>query len=117
MSDGETEFVEPEVRSHTLQEFVSRAKALYQAGALDDFARFVLTGKHGGGQHQVDAIKDALQDGHEISVLRDYDSLLGIHEHICIQTYLTVYPVSKFEDTLRRNIHVKYSFSNATVRI
>ncbi|KAF8950009.1 hypothetical protein BDZ97DRAFT_1771900, partial [Flammula alnicola] len=105
---------EPQVRSLTLDEFVFRAKRLLDVGAMDDFARFVLTGVHGGTQHQVDAIKDTLRDNHRVQALRDYDSILGIHADICVDTPLMVYPVSKFEDTLKRNIHIKYSFEDPT---
>lgn len=110
-------FDEPPVRSYTVEEFVARAKRFHGADDMDNFAKFVLTGVYNGLQHQVDAIKDALQDDHGIQALRDYDSVLGIDANICIRAELTMYPVSKFEDTLRRNIHIKRSFTNQTVRI
>ncbi|KAF9470635.1 hypothetical protein BDN70DRAFT_901951, partial [Pholiota conissans] len=108
----EEEEEEPGVRSLTVAEFVSLAKQLYQSGDMASFTRFVLNGLHEHVQHQVDPIKNALEDDHEIYALRDYDSLLGIHSNICVQTALTMYPVSKFEDTLTRNIHIKISFNN-----
>lgn len=115
MSDSPEQ--EPQVESLTLPGFVSRAKHLLDAGAKDDFVRFVLTGVHDNTQYQVDAIKDALVDNHPVQSLRDYDSVLGLHDKICVDAYLTMYPVSKFEDTLRRNVHIKHSFTNDTVRI
>ncbi|KAF9472808.1 hypothetical protein BDN70DRAFT_779560, partial [Pholiota conissans] len=100
-----------ELVSLSLDEFVSTAQELVSSD-MDDFTRFVLTGIYDDRQIQVDPIKSTLSNDHGIQALRDYDSLLGLHEDICVQTYLTVYPVSKFEDTLRKNIHIKYSFSN-----
>lgn len=110
-------FDAPQVKSITVSEFVERAKLFYGAGDMNNFARFVLTGVHAGVQHHVDPIKDALRLDHGIQALRDYDSILGIDTNICIKANLLMYPVSKFEDTLRRNVHIKYSFSNQTVRI
>ncbi|KAF9470974.1 hypothetical protein BDN70DRAFT_939291 [Pholiota conissans] len=101
------------VKSLTVAEFVSHAKELYKADALDDFAKFVLTGIYDNVQHQVDPIKDAVQASDQISVLRDYDSVLGIHDNICVQAAITIYPVPKFEDTLVRNVHIKRSFTNS----
>lgn len=101
--------------SLTLREFVAQAKALHAKGSIADFTRFVLTGVYEEMQFQVDPIKDALEDADSVSALRDYDSVLGLHKDICINTFLTVYPVAKFEDTLNRNIHIKYSFTNETV--
>lgn len=114
MSDPEQE---PQVISLTLPAFVARAKHLLAAAAMDTFAEFVLTGRYETTQYQVDAIKDALHDNHQIQALRDYDSVLGLHSNVCVNAPLTMYPVSRFEDTLRRNIHIKHSFTNQTVRI
>lgn len=107
---------EPEVISLSLPQFVSLGQDLNDSNTMGAFTRFMLTGIHDDVQYQVDPIKDTLREDHNIQALRDYDSMLGIHKHICVNAYLTVYPVSKFEDTLRHNIHIKYSFSNANVR-
>ena len=108
---------EAAVRSLTLDDFVFSAKELLQSGDMASFSRFVLNGLHGNVQYQVDPIKNVLRDADEIEALRDYDSILGIHDDICVNAELTVYPVSKFEDTLNRNIHIKTSFNNQFVSL
>lgn len=73
-----------------------------------DFIRFALTGAyHGDGAHQavIDPIQNAL-DRHPVSVVRDYDSLLGLSLHIVFNSPITVYPAAKFEDTLSKNLHI-----------
>jgi hypothetical protein len=106
---------EPDVVSLTLDEFVSRAQELC---GLDKaaFSKFVLTGIYDNTQHQVDPIKDTLEDDQGVQALRDFDSVLGIHKDVCVSSFLAMYPVSKRSDTLSRNIHIKYSFSNQRVR-
>ena len=114
--EEEEEEEEDTVHSLSVSEFVSYAKQLLQSGDMASFARFVLNGLHEGFQYQVDPIKNALKNSDRIQALRDYDSILGIHRDICVTSELTVYPVSKFEDTLSRNIHIKTSFNNRFVR-
>lgn len=109
--------VPSEVKSQTVAEFIGRSKDLLNAGDMDVFAQYVLTGVHDNIQHQVDPIKDAVNDNLGIQVLRDYDSVLGVHDNICVNAALTIYPVSKFEDTFKRNIHIKQLFRNQFVRI
>lgn len=111
----EDSFDEEAVVSLSLAEFVSMAQDI-RASNMADFSRFLLTGISGKTQYQVDPIKDTLQDNHQIHALRDFDSVLGLHEDVCVETFLTMCPVSKYSDTLSRNIHIKYSFSNASVR-
>ena len=113
--EEEEEEEEGEVYSLTLEEFVSSAQQLLRSGDMASFSRFVLNGIHEDIQHQVDPIKNALNDNDKVQALRDYDSMLGIHTDICITTELTIYPVSKFEDTLRRNVHIETSFHNQYV--
>lgn len=115
--EEEDEEDEPSVRSLTVAEFVFFAKQLLESGDMASFSRFVLNGLHEGVQYQVDPIKNALRDSDIIEALRDYDSILGIHSDVCVTTELTIYPVSKFEDTLSRNIHVKIAFDNQFVSL
>lgn len=92
-----------------LMEFCNRAKRMLGA-SQSDFVRFVLTGCHAGRQAYIDPIENWLTEDEELHVVRDYDSLLGIDKHICVQRYLTVYPVAKKEDMLCRNLHIQYEF-------
>ena len=99
------------VVSLTLSQFVSTASELRKRD-MPGFTRFVLTGIFDSIQHQVDPLKDELLHDDGVQALRDFDSLLGIHKDVCVSTFLAVYVVPKFSDTLTRNIHLKHSFEN-----
>lgn len=106
------------VISLSLTEFVTRAKWLAEhQDAPDVFCKFVLNGVHEDQQYQVDPIKDAIGRNDAVYVYRDYDSVLGLGKHIYLNCDVTLHPVSKIEDTLQRNIHIKRSFTNLHVRI
>ena len=80
------------------------------------FVRFMLTGIRSGHQAVVDPISHNVEEGDDLRVLRDYDSLLIMHSDILVQDGdLTLYPVSKHEDALTKDIHVKYEFVNSGV--
>ena len=114
--DGESD--EGRVISLSVPEFVTRAKYLsQQPDATDVFCKFVLNGVHEGQLFQVDPIKDAMDPGRHLYASRDYDSVLGLGKHIYLDCDVTIYPVCKLEDTLRRNIHIKHSFTNRHVRM
>jgi hypothetical protein len=86
--------------SLSINQFCRRAKELL---GLDqpDFVRFILTGRDSdGSQACVDPIFNFVEPEDPITVRRDYDSLLGICESIMVDDSLTVFPVSKNEDTL-----------------
>lgn len=80
-----------------------------------DFVNFALTGVLDERQAVLDPILDSIGANENFMVLRDYDSLIGIDEHISITRELTVYPASRRQDTLHKNIHLSYRFSSATV--
>ena len=52
----------------------------------------------------------------EITVSRDYDSVIGFGKHIFLDCDITLHLVPKLEDTLRRNVHIKRDFTNIHVR-
>jgi hypothetical protein len=108
--------MEVDIVNMSLLEFCNRAKGLLNA-SQSDFVQFVLTGRRGGRQAYVDPILNRLTDDEELNVIRDYDSLLGIDRHLCVQRYITVYPVARKEDTLTRNLHIQYEFHTSRVRI
>lgn len=112
--DGLQSLDQPPIVSLTLSDFVSKAQDLHTSD-MADFCKFVLTGIHEGTQYQLDPIKDELRHHHRVQALRDFDSMLGLHRDICVDTYLAMYPIPKYTDTLRRNIHIKYNFSNRKV--
>lgn len=109
---------EGSVLSLSITEFVVLAKKLAQnEDAIDVFCKFVLTGVYEGQQYQVDPIKHAMGRSDRIKASRDYDSVLGFGKHIYLDCDITLHPVCKLEDTLRRNIRIKRSFTNTYVRM
>ncbi|RXW21035.1 hypothetical protein EST38_g4823 [Candolleomyces aberdarensis] len=104
------------VDSLTLEEFCTAAHELHDADRLEDFVHYVLTGICEGRQASIDVILNRIEDDEvqTLGITRDYDSVLGIDKHIrVIGKDITIWPVAKFEDTLKKNIHLSYSFKNA----
>ena len=102
-------------RTMSLRQFCRRAKDLL---SLDQtgFVSFVLTGRDtDGSQVCIDPVLNRVSETYPLHINRDYDSLLGFCDDILIKTNLTVYPVSKLDDTLSRNIHLRYDFNTANV--
>jgi hypothetical protein len=101
--------------SMSLHQFCRRAKDLL---SLDQtaFVCFLLTGQDtDGSQACIDPIINRVTRHSRLHINRDYDSLLGISSDILINTYATIYPISKLQDTLSRNIHIRYEFTTANV--
>lgn len=106
-----------ELSSMSVYDFLNQASDLLEQDEQADFVRFVLTGRHEDKQAVVDAILNALPNDESISATRDYDSLLGIDKKIHVKGALTVYPASKSEDVLCKNIHVRHGFTNSRDRV
>lgn len=79
------------------------------------FVHFVLSGRQKEEQVNIDPILNAVTRHEGLSLLRDYDSLLGIDDHIQVQAPLTVYPVARRQDTLVSDVHLKYEFTTSRV--
>lgn len=102
-------------QSLTLRQFCRRAKDLLDIDT-DDFVRFVLTGEDADGSRPfVDPILNRVARDDDLSMIRDYDSLLSFSSHVRINAALTVYPVPKNDDTLSHTIHIKHTFSSTQV--
>lgn len=96
----------------SLAAYVRRAKDLLEADCNPDFCKFVLNGLDGGRQCRLDRIQNTMDHGHSVNVTHDYDSLLGLSTNLPLDTAVTISPICKIEDTLQKNIHIKYSFTN-----
>lgn len=115
--DDDDENTMDDRRSLSLLEFCQRAKELLSINQ-PDFVRFVLTGRDTDGtQACIDPILNRVPQDHPLEIIRDYDSLLGISKTIRVQASITVYPVAKREDTLSKNIHIRYQFSKSSVSL
>lgn len=101
------------VVSHTLRQFSDRAYALHENEETDDmFTRFVLTGEYiddDGHPMQafVDPIQNVIEENHQLSIARDYDSLLGIADKIMVDGPISVYAVPHSTFSLKTSIHLK----------
>lgn len=102
----------------TLNEFVDQAAELHGSHKYEDFTRWVLNGKTPNGrQLTLESFRNRVTDAQELSASKDYDSVLGIDNLICIENCeLTIPLVARFEDTLKTNIHLRYHFRNIHVR-
>lgn len=80
------------------------------------FVQFVVCGIHADGQAHVDPMLDRLQELEDISIHRDFDSVLGVCEHILVTQDLSLYPVARKQDVLQKNIHLSYHFTSSSVR-
>ena len=97
--------------SHSLTQFCQTTKHLLEHDDPTSFVNFVLCSRHQDHQVVIDPIQNRLDEEYGMSVLRDFDSLLGICKDIPIHTSLTLFPLAKKEDTLNTNIHLDYSFN------
>jgi hypothetical protein len=100
-------------KSYSLEEFIRTAAAIRSneddPNRLSSFVRFVLTGRHEAEGHQValDAIRDRIPNDLPVQVNRDYDSLIGLSDHIRLNgTPLFVSPVARTDQTLTSNVHL-----------
>jgi hypothetical protein len=94
----------------SITDFCINTKRLLTEGRHADFVKMALCGLYNGSQIAVDAILDRMDDREQFEGSRDYDSLLGISEHIRIRGPLTVYPIAKHDDTLKTDLHIKHTF-------
>jgi hypothetical protein len=104
---------------YTLRQFVQKAEQIKDEDE-DLFLQFVVTGQATveNPPHQVviDPIRDnSIHDDDEILITRDYDSFLGITNHIVVDSDISIYPVSNPSDTLTTSIHLKYPMQRGDV--
>ncbi|RXW13321.1 hypothetical protein EST38_g12530 [Candolleomyces aberdarensis] len=106
-----------DIQPYTLAQFCERAHDLYMSNNSEEFVHFVLCGVDEGRQASIDVIRNRVTSAEvpTLRISRDYDSILGIDRQIRVHARpITVTPVAKYEDTLKTNVHLKYSFTNAT---
>ncbi|KAG6906448.1 hypothetical protein DXG01_013908 [Tephrocybe rancida] len=101
--------------NYSIDEFVCQAYRLFEDNKSAELAQFVLSGTdHLGRQAVIDPFLDHVDDD-LYKVTRDYDSLLGLDTSLqAISTAITLFPLSKKEDTLSRSVHLSYHFTNST---
>lgn len=98
----------------TLQEFLQIADGLlYNQQDVFQFVRFMLAGRYTGDGAMARAfvnVKQGLHTGlpdNEVTVTRDYDSIIGISQDLPYMSALAVFPLAPFKETLKKNNHMK----------
>ncbi|TFK59811.1 hypothetical protein BDN72DRAFT_864854 [Pluteus cervinus] len=76
----------------------------------DEFIKFNLTGVLEQEQCVVDPILERPTATEPIAYQRDYDSVIGLDEHVQISGDLTMFPASRPVDTLSTNVHIQHTF-------
>jgi hypothetical protein len=83
---------------------------------LRRYMAFVLTGRHPDQDEQaiVDVLADQISpdDVDILEVLQDFDSLNGVSEDLPFVISIAVYPVPRFEDTLKKDCMLTCLISN-----
>ncbi|RXW12448.1 hypothetical protein EST38_g13406, partial [Candolleomyces aberdarensis] len=100
----------------SLEDFCNKAHELHEED-VDAFMHFAITGVSGDRQASIDVVRNRILDDEvpTLTISRDYDSVLGIDKHVRIRYQdITIWPIAKHEDSLKRSIHLKYAFSNTT---
>jgi hypothetical protein len=103
--------------------FCQTARELLESPEPDDtaaFVRFTLTGIYNDHQTVIDPILNRVRstETSSLQLRRDYDSILGISENICVRSNdVTIYPIPKHDDSLKKNVHLEFDFRNIRVRI
>ena len=99
----------------TLSQFVQEASEYFlnMTNSRDDeqtFLKFILAGRRGLQREEQRSITLNMTQGQpnirDITVTRDYDSLIGTTKTLPYLVPLTVWPVPSFRDTLTANNHV-----------
>lgn len=97
------------LQSHSLRDFVLRAKQLDRE-QNPDLSRFVLCGlwKEDGDLHQavIDVTGNKIGEQSDLEVQRDYDSVLGFHDDLLIDSDLQVHPIAPPDHRLTTTIHM-----------
>jgi len=89
-----------EPHSLSVYSFCDQANDLLEEQDFTSFVHFVLTGRHDNRQVIINSILNRIPSNEDISVMRDYDSLLGINKNIWL---------------ISKNVHIYYNFTKATV--
>jgi hypothetical protein len=99
------------LQTYSLREFNLSARYLIdeEHSGREDLPKFVLSGEVPG-DHQVviDPLRNFLSPDHQLNIMRDYDSIIGITDEIAVKCQLYLTPVSNATDALTTSIHLKH---------
>lgn len=105
-----------DIVSYSLAQYCDRAHQLHEEDQnTEQFVRFVLCGIDNDRQACIDVIRNRIEDAEipTLSIDRDYDSVLGIDDDICVRDHpITISLLPRFDDTLKTNVHLQHTFTN-----
>jgi hypothetical protein len=106
--------------SHTLDQFIDRLNSLHEADEHDAFIRAGLTGEYTdennrGKQIFIDPVQNLVDDDHELTIKRDYDSLIGVAHDILVDGAINAHAVPPGNLCLRSSIHIQYPMETENV--
>ncbi|KAF9033687.1 hypothetical protein BDP27DRAFT_1374978 [Rhodocollybia butyracea] len=102
-----------EIKSYSLRDYVVAAGKLDNLNDDIGFIQFMLTGRTTDSKGQaiqafVDVNKNRIGANQDISMARDFDSLIGISQNLLVSTPLSVYPVPIPAAALTSSIHLRW---------
>lgn len=106
-----------ELDPYTLKQFCDTSSALFDED-IPTFIHFNLTGVMNQQQAYIELLNHRISDSPSLNFTtsRDYDSLIAVADDVLVrETSATIWPIAKYEDTLRSSLRVKYSFTNRQV--
>ena len=108
----------PPLRRVTLDEYYRGLNDLFAQDNSVDFVQAAVCGLLDGHQSVIDIEGNRVSNNPEcLDLSRDIDSVIGISSVLVPRTYLTLYPLADFRDTLQKSVHISYSFINDHVSI
>jgi hypothetical protein len=102
-------------KNYSLYTLCALAQKVLDGKKFKDFVQLMLSGIYKRTQSVIDPILNRIPPDEGINLSRDYDSVLGIAENIMVEGAITVFPIAKREDTLTRDVHFEYPFTNSKV--
>ncbi|RXW14188.1 hypothetical protein EST38_g11667 [Candolleomyces aberdarensis] len=100
-------------RRVTLNEYYAALNELYDGDNSVDFVKAAVCGILDGRQSVIDIEDNRVSNKPEpLTLSRDIDSVIGISPVLLPQTYITLYPLADYNDTLQTSVHIKHTFIN-----
>ena len=105
------------LRRLTFDEYYTALNELCAEEQSADFVNAAVCGLINGYQTVIDIEEYRVSnDPCRLTLSRDIDSVIGISPVLLPRTYLTLYPLADYNDTLQTSVHINYSFMNNQVR-
>ncbi|KAG6852703.1 hypothetical protein C0991_009719 [Blastosporella zonata] len=101
---------------HTLTHFIDHARQLFDPETTNDHIRFVLTREYDEGdrtyQAVIEPIQGHMQEHDELSIMRDYNSAIGISEIFMVTGNIWAFTAPHPSLALKSGLHFKYNVTH-----